>query len=159
MYRVIRADKEDIDLLLSIKRKAFMQQAKLYNTTKLPALLETRDDFLKNFDSQVILKAVTPDNTIIGSIRIKEEGGAGYIGSLVVLPDFQRKGIGELLLLSAEEYVSGAVKRFELFTGEKSFNNIKLYSKNGYKEFCRKDKGLGFDFVYMEKAREIISEK
>ena len=153
MYKILKADISDIDVLLRIKKEAFLQQASIYNTMKLTALLETKDDFMHNFDTQIVLKALTFDNTTCGSVRIREEGRDAHIGSLCVMPIFQRKGIGETLLLEAEKYVCDQIRRFVLFTGHKSTKNLELYAKNGYKEFSRKSSGLGFDFVFMEKMR------
>ena len=54
-----------------------------------------------------------------------------------------------MLLNEIEKYYPG--KRYELFTSTRSVDNIRLYEKNGYRIFDRKEIDAELVFVYMEK--------
>ena len=43
--------------------------------------------------------------------------------------------------------------RFELFTGERSLRNIRLYEKLGYRQFKIERFGDNFALVYMKKIK------
>jgi hypothetical protein len=43
--------------------------------------------------------------------------------------------------------------RFELFTGNKSMNNIRLYERLGYEAYREEDLSLDVRLVFMEKRR------
>jgi ribosomal protein S18 acetylase RimI-like enzyme len=87
----------------------------------------------EDFKNQLFLKAVL-DGRIIGSVRAYSKEGTCYIGRLVVHPDFQNQGIGTRLMNDIETIFYGC-KRFELFTGDKSERNLRLYQKLGYRIF------------------------
>ena len=68
----------------------------------------------------------------------------------MVLPGYQNKGIGKRLLQAIENEFKG--RRFELYTGAKSEENLALYEKCGYVRFKTEQATLGLTFVYMEKT-------
>jgi len=69
-----------------------------------------------------------------------------------VEPKFQNQGIGTQLISYIEAYFPTA-ERYELFTGNKSVNNLKLYNKIGYSEFKREPVGDQVLMIYLEKYR------
>ena len=62
------------------------------------------------------------------------------MGRLIVHPRHQRSGIGTALLQAIETCFADA-ERFELFTGEQSEGNIRLYTALGYR-ILRKEVAL-----------------
>jgi hypothetical protein len=62
------------------------------------------------------------------------------------------------LIRSIEAYFSNA-ERYELFTGNKSINNLRLYDKLGYSEFKRESGGDQVMMVYLEKYRNPVERK
>ena len=50
--------------------------------------------------------------------------------------------------------IASRKKRYELFTSTRSVDNIRLYQRNGYKEFDRKAVNNELIFVFMEKPSE-----
>lgn len=104
---------------------------------------------MDDFGKQVFLKA-SFDGAIIGSVRAYTEQDTCFIGRLIVHPNFQNQGIGTMLMDEIERCFSSA-RRFELFTGEKSERNIRLYRKLGYQAFERERITSDLTIVYMEK--------
>ncbi|MDY0186578.1 MAG: GNAT family N-acetyltransferase [Syntrophus sp. (in: bacteria)] len=78
--------------------------------------------------------------------------GTCLIGRLIVHPHYQGKGIGTALMKSLEKAFPEA-DRFELFTGNKSMNNIRLYERLGYEAYREEDLSLDVRLVFMEKRR------
>ena len=109
----------------------------------------TLPELEEEFKNGIVLKMVSEDGRIIGSVRSYAKDKTVYIGKLMVHPDFRGKGYGSKLLREIECYY--ADKRYELFTSTKSVDNIRLYEKLGYKIFDEKKITDELVFVYMEK--------
>ena len=67
----------------------------------------------------------------------------------MVLPAFQRRGIGRRLMHAIEAEFPSA-ERFELFTGARSAGNIRLYESLGYSAFRHHEVSDQVTLVYME---------
>jgi len=145
-----KATIEDLPKILDLQKLAYMSEANLLNYYTIQPLTQTLEELENEFNKQTILKLVDEkNNAIIGSVRAREENGRVYVGRLFVHPRYQKKGFGTNLLKAIEELYQG--KTFELFTSGKSEKNLKLYVKNGYKEFKRQKVSGGLEFVFMEK--------
>ena len=96
---------------------------------------------------QDLLEAVE-DARIIGSVNGFLKDGRCNIGRLMVHPDFRGCGIGSLLLEAIEARFTD-VCAWELFTGELSVKNMRLYEMHGYR-IVRKEPfpGCRFDIVF-----------
>ena len=150
VMEIERAIFEDLPKILDLQKLAYLSEAKLLNDYTIQPLTQTLEELENEFDKCTILKLVDKkDNVIIGSVRAQEENGRVHIGKLFVHPDYQNKGFGTNLLKTMETFYQG--KTFELFTSSKSEKNLKLYIKNGYKEYKRQTVSDGFEFVFMEK--------
>ena len=117
----------------------------------IPPLKQTIDEVICEYEQGIILKMVSEDGTIIGSIRAKETDETVHIGKLMVHPDRRHREYGNRLLAEIEHCYPG--KRYELFTSSRSKDNIRLYEKSGYREFERRVIEDNLTFVYMEKTR------
>ncbi len=135
---------------MAIQKLAYTQEAKLYDDYQIPPLVETLEDLKNKLTSYLFLKATTNEK-IIGTVRVHKEGNTCYVGRLAVHPDFQNRGVATKLLLEVERIFS-ACGRFELFTGDRSVKNIRLYEKLGYKRF-KTELVDGISLVYLEKNR------
>jgi ribosomal protein S18 acetylase RimI-like enzyme len=120
----------DAPVILDLQRLAYQSEAALNNDYSIPPLTQTLPEWEADFQRQVYLKAMR-DGTIIGAVRGYEQNGTCYIGRLVVHPSCQNQGIGAQLLRAIETHFN-AVKRYELFTSERSTRNLYLYQKLGY---------------------------
>lgn len=149
MVSITKAKLKDADEILELQKLAYQSEAELYNDWQLPALTQSLDSLKKEFSNNIILKAVI-DKRIIGSVRAMAEVDRYKIGRLIVHPDYQKQGIGSALLQKIES-MNISSKTFQLFTGKKSLNNIRLYEKSGYKITQTKVLSDKVELVFMEK--------
>lgn len=146
---IVQASQDDAGEILALQKIAYRSEAELNDDRTIPPLTETLPEIMSEFETKFFLKAMYEDK-IIGSVRATLDSGTCQIGRLIVHPDYQRKGIGTRLMRSIEAAFSHA-ERFELFTGIKSIDNIRLYRKLGYREFREEDLSPKVRLVFMEK--------
>jgi N-acetylglutamate synthase-like GNAT family acetyltransferase len=145
-----KADYENLEDILSLQKICYVSEAEIINNYAIQPLTQKLSEIQKEFETNVILKAVE-NGQIIGSVRAYEQDGTCLIGKVIVRPDWQNKGIGGKLLSSIEKEF-GHCRRYELFTGLKSEKNIHLYEKNGYKIFKTEKIDDTLSFVFLEKS-------
>ena len=148
-YEILVAHESDAEEILHLQYAAYQSEAAIYNNYSIQPLTQTLEQAIIEFKGSTVLKAIY-DGKIIGSVRATEQkDGSVYIGKLMVLPDFQNRGIGKRLLQAIENKFSG--KRYWLTTGDKSEKNLKLYEKYGYTRFKTEKIEPGLTFVHLEK--------
>ena len=123
----------DLETILQLQKECYLVEAELYNEYRIPPLIQNIQELEEEFKNAVILKA-TVGNDIVASVRAFSKEGTCYIGRLMVRNDFQNKGLGQQMMNAIESKFSDCL-RFELFTGFKSYKNLYLYTKLGYKDF------------------------
>jgi GNAT superfamily N-acetyltransferase len=133
---IFLAFQEDFPMILEIQKKAFLSEAEFYQNFNIQPLTQMLEEMLEECKEKVVLKAVI-DEKIVGSIRANAYENGCWVNKLVVLPEYQRQGIGEKLLREIEFHFPNAEK-FTLATGANSASNIRLYEKVGY-EIIRKE--------------------
>ncbi len=146
---IAQATPDDAAEILALQKMAYQSEAELNDDWAIPPLTQTLPEILSEFETKVFLKAVYSDK-IIGSVRASLDSGTCQVGRLIVRPDHQGKGIGTLLMGEIEIAFSRA-ERFELFTGVKSVNNIRLYQGLGYRKFREEALSPKVRLVFMEK--------
>lgn len=146
---IYKADYEDLPEILRLQQLAYQSEAALFGNQDIPPLKQTLDEVIEEYNNGIILKMVTENNIIIGSVRARENNGTVYIGKLMVHPDYRGHGYGTKLLKEIERTFPR--KRYELFTSTRSMDNIQLYNKIGYKAFNQKTVNDELILVYMEK--------
>ncbi len=146
-----KANVEDSVAILAVQKLAFGSEARLYGGFQIPPLTETVEELKAKFATNLILKAVV-DGRIVGSIRALTQDGTCRIGRVAVHPDFQKRGIATKLIREIER-LAPPCERFELYTGEKSFNTIRLYERLGYKKFKVEAPADNAKLVFLEKTR------
>ncbi|MBN1473061.1 MAG: GNAT family N-acetyltransferase [Syntrophaceae bacterium] len=145
-----KAQKKDLPLILDIQKKAFGEVARVFHLKSMPQLEQTLESITDEFDKWIFLNA-SIDEKIIGSVRAYKKDDTCYIHRLVVLPEYQNKGIGKALMAEVEKRFKDKVARYELFTGSRDQRNLYFYPKLGYKIIKTEKHNEEISFVYMEK--------
>jgi ribosomal protein S18 acetylase RimI-like enzyme len=148
---ITKAVKEDLPIILDIQRKAFGEVAKTFHLKSMPQIEQTLESLMDEFINGIILKASLA-STIVGSVRAYSKNDTCYISRLIVLPEYQNKGIGKMLMAHIENQLKNNVARYELFTGSRDPRNLYLYDQLGYKAFKTEKHNDEISFVYMEKS-------
>ncbi len=124
------ANIDDAKEILQLQKLAYQSEAAIYHDYTILPLAQSLGDMVSDVQKQTVLKVVI-GKKIAGSVRGYLRDGTGYIGRLIVHPEFQNRGIGTQLMEAIEAHLNKA-KRYELFTGHKSGRNIHLYETLGY---------------------------
>jgi len=148
---------DDLTEILELQIRAYQSEAEIYNDYSIDPLIETPLELQEQFKHKTFLKAIL-DGRIVGSVRgyLKEE--TLHIGRLAVDPRFQNQGIGTQLVGSIEACFPSA-ERYELFAGNRSVKNLRLYYNLGYREFKREPVGDQVMMVYLEKYKNPLEKK
>lgn len=146
---ILPATVDDAATILELQRLAYQTEAAIYDDYTIPPLVETLDELRGQFSVQQFFKAVD-DGQIVGSVRAVQKETTCHIGRLIVHPDCRRRGIGTALMGYVEMAFPDAA-RFELFTGHRSENNIRLYERLGYRALRREPVNERLTMVFLEK--------
>ena len=148
---ITRATPADAAEIHALQRLAYRSEAELYDDWSIPPLVDPLAETERALAGQVVLKAVSAGR-IVGAVRGRLAEGTCHVGRLIVHPEAQGRGLGTRLLRALEEAAPEA-RRYELFTGDRSARNLRLYTKLGYRE-CRRATLAGrVTLVYLEKSR------
>lgn len=96
------------------------------------------------------IEALNDDNRIIGFASIRKDG---YLHSMFVHKDYQRKGVASFLLSKIEEYAEKS--RIAIITSEVSITAKPFFEKKGYRvveEQKRKANNLYLTNYWMKKS-------
>ncbi|MGA3007002.1 MAG: GNAT family N-acetyltransferase [Opitutaceae bacterium] len=148
-----RAEINDAPAILGLQKIAYRSEAEIYGEDNLPAMQQTLEELQKDFarPEQVFLKAVV-NGKIIGSVRGFPSDQATLVSRLIVHPFFQRHGIGQKLIEEIEKAFP-ASKRFEVFTGQRSEDNLRRLRKLGFQEFKTEPFKPALTWVHLQKER------
>lgn len=146
----------DAGELLTLQRAAYVTEAQAHNDLSLPPLTQSFDE--------LVIELARPDVTAFGLrdearrlvaavrvYRISADPRTAELGRLVVAPDMQGQGRGSRLLELVEERLPEQVADLQLFTGEHSLGNLRLYSRFGYQETHRTPTPRGYALVHLAK--------
>ena len=151
---IAKAKKGDLLSILQLQYLAYQSEAQLLNNFAIPPLQQTIEKLQEEWIKGFVLKATGENDEIIGSVRGFIENNTLFIGKLIVQPDRQGRGIGTKLLTHVETMYPQL--RYELFTSNRSVNNIRLYEKMGYVRFKEQQISPELTFIYLEKKPEKI---
>lgn len=143
------ADVSDAKEILDLQKLAYRSEAAIYDDYSIPPLTQTHKEMEVDFDDNLILRA-THEGKIIGSVRGRLSQGTCFIGRLIVHPAHQGSGLGTCLMNEIEKRFPKA-ERFELFTGQRSEGNLRLYMRLGYRSFKRERISDDLELVYLQK--------
>jgi len=141
-----RGEVSDIDGVKACIDQAYMSY--IPRIGKRPASMDTDFEPLLHEGRVWVLEY---DSRIVGTMALIEGPGFLEIRSVAVLPEYQRKGLGQRLMLHAETTAREArCARLRLYTNAGIPELVTYYSKLGYCEEARKH-DAGYDRVFLTK--------
>lgn len=156
-YTISPAKKGDLEEILALQKIAYIDEAKRIGQMDIAPMTQDLKSIQKEFKTHSFLKC-TLKGKIIGSVRGITKGGTTHIGRLFVDSACRNKGIGSALIQAL--CAALPAKRYEIFTSEKSLENIALYEKLGFVEYKReKPKGFPIKAVFLEKQQPICESE
>lgn len=147
--RIIKAETKDIPELYRLQLLAFESEAEMIGNRAVPALQETETENRMDFLNWNTLKIENDNGKIIGAIRYRYNDNFVDIGRLMIHPNYRRLGLAQKLLSEIDQKFPNTLK--QLYTCTKSWINILLYKKMGYKAYKEVLEDSGLSFVYMRK--------
>ncbi|MDI2126694.1 GNAT family N-acetyltransferase [Yinghuangia seranimata] len=153
--RIGAADVSDAEQILKLQYLCYQGEAALYNDYGLAPLTQSLESLTAEFATHVVLVARLGDE-VVGSVRGVVEDGVARIGRLVVHPRLQGHGLGTRLLHAVEAKLPGATS-YELFTGHRSEDNLRLYARLGYAESRVERIGPRLSLVYLTKSAALAA--
>ncbi|WP_298446230.1 GNAT family N-acetyltransferase [Gordonia sp. (in: high G+C Gram-positive bacteria)] len=142
----------DAGEVLTLQRAAYVSEAIAHDDLALPPLVQTLDDLRAELaDENVIGLGIRRGGRLVAAVRLRIRGRLAELGRLTVVPDLQGGGLGSRLLATIDDELPPGVDRVELFTGERSAANLRLYRRMGYVEDRRVNAGA-YDLVFLSRA-------
>ncbi len=149
---VRRLTASDAGEVLTLQRAAYVSEAIAHDDLALPPLVQTLDDLRAELaDENVIGLGIRRGGRLVAAVRLRIRGRLAELGRLTVVPDLQGGGLGSRLLATIDDELPPGVDRVELFTGERSAANLRLYRRMGYVEDRRVNAGA-YDLVFLSRA-------
>jgi GNAT superfamily N-acetyltransferase len=144
----------DLPKIIELQRLAFFENRLRYgNDPNMPPLPQTLSELAEESQGQVFFMA-TMNGKIVGTIRGRWEGEICRVSKMMVHPDHQNKGIGNMLMSALEKEFNAQI--YELKTGHLDEKNIAFYEKWGYVLTGEKEQATEtLWFVRMRKNRTL----
>ncbi|MCX7428231.1 MAG: GNAT family N-acetyltransferase [Planctomycetia bacterium] len=146
---ITQATVADAAEIHALQQLAYQSEAEVQQNHAIPPLLETLDDVEAAFGHGVVFKILV-DSRIIASARTSIQDGTCHVSRVIVHPSVQNRGVGTRLMRAVEARFPD-VRRFELFTSQKSRRNLHFYAKLGYEAYKTVVDGGRRTLVYLEK--------
>jgi len=144
----------DAGEVLTIQRAAYVTEAQAHADLQLPPLTQGLDDLREELARPSVHGwGIRDAGRLVAAVRFEIRDDVAHVGRLVVVPDRQGEGLGSGLLRHAEAHLPAGVRVIELFTGEHSHANLRLYRRLGYRDTHRTDVGR-YALVHLRKQRE-----
>ena len=138
-----RAVAEDHKIIIAIAQKAYEKYVERMGKEPAPMrpVIQKEDVvFICEDNKQIIAFAIL--------VKINDQI---ILDNIAVDPSHQKKGIGNNFIKFIEQYlIKKKFDKYQLYTNEKMFENIKWYQKIGFKIF-KKVTEKGYNRIYFEK--------
>ena len=138
-----RAVAEDHKIIIAIAQKAYEKYVERMGKEPAPMrpVIQKEDVvFICEDNKQIIAFAIL--------VKINDQI---ILDNIAVDPSHQKKGIGNNFIKFIEQYlIKQKLDKYQLYTNEKMFENIKWYQKIGFKIF-KKVTEKGYNRIYFEK--------
>ena len=146
-----RLGPDDAGEILTLQRAAYITEAQAHDDAHLPPLTQSLADLRAELTRpSVTAWGFRDTGRLLAAVRVDVDRSVARLGRLVVAPDCQGRGLGSRLLRAAERRCPTGVSTVELFTGERSVANLRLYHRLGYRETHRSNAGT-YQLVHLTK--------
>ena len=142
---------QDVPEILELQYKAFRPVAESLNWPDAPNLTETVEHARDEFPKYTMLKMLSDDGKIIGSVRGRVEDCSLYIGRLMVLPECQGRGYGKILFHEIQKRMPH--NRAWLFTCGEVQRIVSFYEREGFRTFNTERFENDHTWISMEKKK------
>lgn len=147
----VRLGPREAGEILTLQRAAYVTEAPLHGDVNLPPLTQTLTELVAEIESpQVTVWGYRDASRLLASTRIEIAHDVAQLRRTAVAPDVQGRGLGSAFLRWVENLLPASVSAVELFTGEHSEANLRLYRRLGYAEVRRSSVGA-YSLVHMRK--------
>lgn len=150
-YKIEIAGINDLPELLVLQKKAFKPVADKLGWAEIPQMTDTLENCIAEFGKETILKMLSDDNRIIGSVRGYVEDNSLYIGRLMIDPDYQGKGLGRKLQRELESMFQFHREWLCSYINDTATYNF--YERDGFVEYDIYEVGNGVMAAHMEKIK------
>lgn len=141
----------DAGEVLTLQRAAYVSEAQAHDDVRMPPLTQTLDDVRADLARPSCPAwGYREAGRLVASVRVELDGATAALGRLMVAPDRQGHGLGTGLLLHVEQHLPPQVESIELFTGEHSTSNLRLYRRLGYEKTHRSPAGT-YELIHFRK--------
>ena len=147
--RIIPAEMKNIPTSYQLQLLAFESEAEMIGSRDVPAFQETEKENRVDFKNWNTLKLEDDDSNIIGAIRYRHCDDFIDVGRLMIHSGYRHRVLAQKLLSEVDRLCPKEIK--ELYTCTKSWSNIRLYEKTGYKPYKEHMDTSGLSFVHMRK--------
>jgi GNAT superfamily N-acetyltransferase len=153
VVEIVDASPDDAEAILALQKLAYEREAQRYQDWTIPPIVETLDSVHAQIAEHVVLKAIV-DGRLAGSVRGVMTDGVCEVCRLSVDPALQRRGIGSALIAAVEARFPG-IEAFELFTGNHSVENLRLYGRHGYRHVRTKVLSPAVSLTFLRKPARL----
>lgn len=152
LLKFIKAQKNDVDLLININNKAYYDDYKRFK--KCPGYKICPENMEISLCRPEIDKYIIHyENIPVGAVSIQKLGrGRYFVGNLCVVPSYQRKGIGTEAMKFICEYYSDW-NLISLITPVPKKENIYFYTVKCGMKIKKYSKDSGIDVAVLVKTR------
>jgi len=128
-----KATVEDYGEMFTLQRAAFVDEARLYGTPEVPALIESFDKFAGRLSLSKSWIA-RDGGRVIGAVSLCSRMAEPEVERLMVAPDRRGEGIGSLLMKTVERAsLDLGHSTLQLVVGDLAKNNQRMYERLGWK--------------------------
>ncbi len=127
-----KAVREDIPLILSMQKKAFMPIYEKYQDSETSPVTENEEKIAMRFDQTFTTYwLIMAEGQTVGAMRVCDLGERCRISPVFVLPEYHGRGFGQQAMLLAETlYPEAAVWELDTILQEKGL--CRMYERLGY---------------------------
>jgi GNAT superfamily N-acetyltransferase len=122
----------DLDSVLMLQKETIDSKSNINNDNEIATTTQSPDSNRTDYENYLVLKAEC-ENEVVGCVKARETGDFCWIEKLVVVPQYQKMGIGTRLMAEIEKAFP-KTRLYLLCTGYRSPENLSFYESMGYRK-------------------------